>query len=936
MMRFVIAASAATLLSCTSAPHASTNAPQEQSAPHENTSPAHASTSSPSVSVAPSSGASTPAAGAAVASSPIASAALRPTKPEPREPGLWARFYFVGEPMEKLCLLVQNQTPNLSVTLPTLELVSAKDDKSPLAGDMQYTFITLVEGFLEIADAGKYVLRLRSDDGSQLRLDGRLVIDHDGLHAPKDKDEEIELAAGEHALEIAHFQSYGGFELSLSWKRPGAKDFEIVPSSALMCRKGEMHITSPGPKKIIHPLERGRPGDGLPLESVHPSYDLMTVRPEGFEPKVGGMDWLSDGRLVISTWDPIGCVYILDGVRGDDRSKITVKRFASGLAEPLGVCVVNDRIFVLQKQELTELIDRDKDGVADEYRCVCSGWNVSANFHEFAFGLVFKDGTFYANLATAIVPGGKSVEPQIAGRGSTIAISLEKGTFEVVAHGERTPNGIGFGTDGEIFLTDNQGDWLPASKLLHLKPGAFYGSRSVLLDKAKDLAVTPPVLWLPQNEIGNSPSTPALIPEGNGPYSGEMCHGDVTYGGIQRDFIERVDGEYQGCVFRWTQGLEAGINRITFGPDHALYVGGIGSTGNWGQEGKQKFGLQRLKYNGKPCFDLLAVRAKSDGFEVELTEALADDEVLDADDWQVEQWRYVPTSDYGGPNIDQETLLVRNVAVAEDKKHIDLWIDGLKEGHVVHVRSVGALTSQSGRKLWTSEAWYTLNKIPKKLVRAAPLAPAITQNALTPAEVKNGWRLLFDGRSTQGWRGYKQSAMPKGWEAIDGALACTNGGGDIVTEDEYQDFELALEWKISPGGNSGIMTRVGEEHDAPWQTGPEMQILDNAHHDDGRNPMTSAGACYALYAPKWDLTRPVGSWNRARILVHGDHTEYWLNGEKVVEYELESADWKTRVAVSKFASMPDFAKRAKGRIALQDHGDRVSFRNIKIRPIASR
>jgi cytochrome c len=132
------------------------------------------------------------------------------------------------------------------------------------------------------------------------------------------------------------------------------------------------------------------------------------------------------------------------------------------------------------------------------------------------------------------------------------------------------------------------------------------------------------------------------------------------------------------------------------------------------------------------------------------------------------------------------------------------------------------------------------------------------------------------------------------------------------------------------------MTRVSEDHDYPWETGPEMQILDNTKHDDGRNPMTSAGSCYALYAPKWDLTRAVGLWNRVGILVQGIHTEYWLNGDKVVEYELGSPEWRRLVAESKFAAMPDFSKSAKGHIALQDHGDRVSFRNIKIRPIVAR
>ena len=226
------------------------------------------------------------------------------------------------------------------------------------------------------------------------------------------------------------------------------------------------------------------------------------------------------------------------------------------------------------------------------------------------------------------------------------------------------------------------------------------------------------------------------------------------------------------------------------------------------------------------------------------------------------------------------------------------------------------------------------------LITTLPLAALCqTPNKLTKEEKKEGWQLLFNGKTTHGWHTYGQTSGSPRWKVEDEAITpntADKGHGDLLTDQVYENFDLKLEWKISPGGNSGIMTRVSEDHDHPWETGPEMQILDNAQHDDGRNPMTSAGACYALYAPKWDLTRQVGAWNRVRILVHGAHTEYWLNGERVVEYELGDADWKKRVAESKFAAMPDFAKRPKGRIALQDHGDRVSFRNIKIRPIQSR
>jgi hypothetical protein len=257
----------------------------------------------------------------AQAPAPTPAQAPAPAPATPREHGLSLRFYFVGEPMEKILPLMSGQTPNVSEVLPTLDL---RSDEEGRAEGMQYTFVAVVDGFLVVDQPGKYALRLTCDDGGTLALDGKPLIDNDGLHPMAPQDEEVELAAGEHPLSIHFFQAYGGWGLQLSWKRPGASDFEVVPTTALACQAGEVRVTSPGPKKVIRPLERGSPGDGLPLVDVHPSFDLATVRPEGFEPKVGGIAWLPDGRMLLSTWDADGSVWILDGVRGDDRSKITV------------------------------------------------------------------------------------------------------------------------------------------------------------------------------------------------------------------------------------------------------------------------------------------------------------------------------------------------------------------------------------------------------------------------------------------------------------------------------------------------------------------------------------------------------------------------------------------------------------------------------------
>jgi hypothetical protein len=210
-------------------------------------------------------------------------------------------------------------------------------------------------------------------------------------------------------------------------------------------------------------------------------------------------------------------------------------------------------------------------------------------------------------------------------------------------------------------------------------------------------------------------------------------------------------------------------------------------------------------------------------------------------------------------------------------------------------------------------------------------------NTLTEKEKADGWKLLFDGKTTQGWHAYrgKGKDVPDKWKVIDGALVVSskNGkhGGDIATDDDFDNFELSFEWKVTPGANSGVMYRVSETEAAPYFTGPEYQVLDNKRHPDGRLKLTSAASCYALYAPSEDTTRPVGEWNQGRIVVNGNKVEHWLNGKKVVSYEFDSEDWKGRVAKSKFNAWKKFGTMKRGKIDLQDHGDEVAFRSIKIK-----
>lgn len=211
-----------------------------------------------------------------------------------------------------------------------------------------------------------------------------------------------------------------------------------------------------------------------------------------------------------------------------------------------------------------------------------------------------------------------------------------------------------------------------------------------------------------------------------------------------------------------------------------------------------------------------------------------------------------------------------------------------------------------------------------------PALAAAEPNTLTPEEAQAGWRLLFDGTSTAGWRTYKQAAVSPGWRVEDGAIVrAADGAGDLITTDQFGAFDLKLEYRIAPGGNSGLMFHVTEEAAHPWQTGPEVQILDNGV---GRDP-NKAGWLYALYVPETDATKPAGEWNEIRLRVTPEKGETWMNGTKYYEFVKGSPDWDARVAKSKFATMPKFGKAARGHICLQDHGDTVAYRNIRIRPL---
>ncbi|MGA2254928.1 MAG: DUF1080 domain-containing protein [Thermoguttaceae bacterium] len=215
-------------------------------------------------------------------------------------------------------------------------------------------------------------------------------------------------------------------------------------------------------------------------------------------------------------------------------------------------------------------------------------------------------------------------------------------------------------------------------------------------------------------------------------------------------------------------------------------------------------------------------------------------------------------------------------------------------------------------------------------------------NKLTDQEKADGWQLLFDGKTTHGWRNYRQKAISRGWKVVDGALSRVNGSaGDIVYQKPFENFVLELDYKVPAHANSGIMLRCSEDHGAAWATGIEFQLLDNT---DPHGDSEKAGWAYALYKPAddpktgkpLDVTTPIGHWNHVKIVYDGPHVEHWMNGVKYCEFEIGSADFKQRVQQSKFRSMPKFAKNKAGFIALQgDHGN-VSFANVKIKVLPAK
>ncbi len=385
-------------------------------------------------------------------------------------------------------------------------------------------------------------------------------------------------------------------------------------------------------------------------------------------------------------------------------------RYATGLYHPIGLAIVDGRVYVAQKPEITELIDRDGDGTAEYFRTVATGWGLSTGWHEYCFGLAVDR---QANLWFALNTGYFWTNPGYVNpgrwRGGILRVTHETERLDVIATGCRVPNGIALGPDGNIFFTDNQGDWIQSCKLTNVVPGRFYGHPETTQD-ALEQGTYPngrSAIWFPYDRC-RSVSGPAYdATEGRfGPFSDQLFVGDVGYGanpGVMRVALENVKGQYQGACFRFIDGQPFGCERMRFGPDGQLYLASLTS------------GLTRMSFDGQTPLSIHSVRIRpaGQGFVVHLTRPLDADTQLSTTQFRVKRYHYLYTGNYGSPQADETIVSVQQVDLSADLTTITLTfpVETYPIGMVYEI-NLGKLTSAEGDELIHNEAWYTVQEIP--------------------------------------------------------------------------------------------------------------------------------------------------------------------------------------------------------------------------------
>jgi len=478
-------------------------------------------------------------------------------------------------------------------------------------------------------------------------------------------------------------------------------------------------------------------------------YALRTLPiPENVVLEVGGLVPLPDGRLAVSTRR--GEIWMVDNPYLKNGSQPHFKRFASGLHEILGLNYKDGSFYCAARGELTKITDDDGDGRADRYEAIAQ-LPITGNYHEYSYGPLFdKEGNMVVSLNVAWVGYGASLAKW---RGWMIKITPE-GKIEPWAAGLRSPAGININHEGDLFFAENQGDWVGSGKVTHLRKGDFAGhARSLawsgepdspLKLKYADVPNTGapiaeicktipgykyPAVWLPHSLMGIS-TADMLEDETNGtfgPFAGQYFVADQGHSKVMRMFMEKVNGEYQGACFPFREGWESGLLRLRWGIDGSLF-GGMTSRG-WSSTGKENYGVQRLVWTGRMPFEMKAIRAMPDGFEVEFTKPADQATALDTANYSISGFTYKYHSTYGSPIVNNQSCPIRGIVLSADGLKARLVVDGLRD-HYIHELRVEGVKASSGENLLHPVGYYTLNAIPsgEKLVLTASTSPAPPMN----------------------------------------------------------------------------------------------------------------------------------------------------------------------------------------------------------------
>lgn len=447
--------------------------------------------------------------------------------------------------------------------------------------------------------------------------------------------------------------------------------------------------------------------------------------------EAGGIELLPDGKLAVSTRR--GEIWFVDKPFSESPTDATFSRFAHGLHEILGLAYRDGCLYATQRGEVTRLRDTNGDGKADRYETLNDDWQISGDYHEYAFGSRFdRDGNIWVVLC---LTGSFSSECKY--RGWCLRITPD-GQSIPTCSGIRSPGGIGMNAEGEMFYTDNQGPWNGTCGLKHLIPGKFVGhpggnkwydlpevkaaigarpkepesGSRFMVEAAKIPEYEPAAVLFPYGKMGKSASGVVCDTSGGkfGPFQHQMFVGDQSDSTVMRCFLEKVDGHYQGACFRFREGFGSGSLGMLLTDNGTLFVGGTNR--GWGSRGPKPGSLDRVVWTGKTPFEIHEMRAKPDGFELTFTQPVNAATAANVASYQLKTYGYIFQSQYGSPEVDLTHPKIVSATVAEDRQSVRLVVDSLKAGNIHELVANGVL-SETGLRLLHQEAYYTLNHIPK-------------------------------------------------------------------------------------------------------------------------------------------------------------------------------------------------------------------------------